>query len=55
MDKSTQTSGFNPRPFCETCDNFLLQDEYDQGEEICPNCSMELSWPNGKEKEMEQD
>jgi len=44
-------SGFNPRPFCETCNNFLLQDEYDQGQEICPNCQTELCWPNGKEKE----
>lgn len=38
----------NPRAFCENCDNFLLEDEIDKGAETCPNCSTELSWPNGK-------
>ena len=41
-------TGFNARPFCETCDNFLQQDEYDEGQPICPNCSTVLTWPNGK-------
>ena len=32
----------HPRPFCRTCDNFLLQDEYNNGDQVCFNCSNEL-------------